>query len=80
MSEIASVGAQSIFVGSWPDELVSTDGFGRIREDVRDKHGALLIGYRDPITGDDNINPPNDAILPSDSRLIYLAPEPVLPE
>ncbi|MEE2789789.1 MAG: ion transporter [Myxococcota bacterium] len=80
MSDLASVGAHSVYVGQCPIQSAGPLTFGHLRETIRAEHTALVIGYRDQETGEDTINPENDAHLPKDAALIYLAPSKVLPE
>ena len=75
-----SVGAHSVYVGQRPLKTSKVRIFGQLREKIRAENSALIIGYRDPETGADTINPDNDAPLPDNAPLIYLAPKKVLPD
>lgn len=42
------------------------------------ERGALLVGLRDPDSGSDRLNPPDDQPVAPGARLIYLAKRPML--
>ena len=44
------------------------------------KHGAMLVGVRDPETGQQQLNPPEELEVSGAMQLIYLAERAVLPE
>ncbi len=75
LSLIASAGRSSLYVGARPDGVGGT--FGEVRRQVKERAGALVIGIRDG-GGVDRLNPPDDAPVPADAQLIYLAEEAVL--
>lgn len=76
MSRVASSGAHSLFVAHYENG----DGgrFGEIAARVKQRSGALVIGVRDPRTGEDTLNPPDDYEVGDGVELIYLAESPVL--
>ena len=79
MSDFASAGAHSLYVGSLPDDTPTDRRFEALQVQLKQTTGALMIGYRDTHTRADSINPPNDSIVPADAQIIYLALEAVLP-
>ena len=79
MSRVASSGANSVFIGRVPDLDPFPRTFGDLRRVVKHDSGALLIGVRDPATGEDQLNPPDKLAVDGDIRLIYLAPSQSLP-
>lgn len=78
VSELASVGAHSLYVGRRPPEIDAAD-FGALARRLKTDYGVLLIGVRDPATGRDAINPPDDLAIGPKTRLVYLAEHPALP-
>ncbi len=79
MSEFASVGEHSLYIGGQPDGLSAGATFGALRDHVKETSGALVIGVRDLSSGQDQINPPTDLVVPTEAAVVYLAPEQVLP-
>ena len=79
MSRVASSGANSVFIGRVPELDPSPRTFGDLRRAVKHDSGALLIGVRDPVTGEDQLNPPDTLAVDGDFRLIYLARSASLP-
>jgi voltage-gated potassium channel len=79
MSRFAGAGDNSLYVGHCRDEGLDDRPFSELAQHVKSSTGALVLGIRDPETGDDQINPPDDLIIAADTPLLYLAKEPVLP-
>ena len=52
--------------------------FDRLSAELRSTTGCLVIGYRDPETGVEQVNPPGGALVTPDMELLYLSPEPRL--
>lgn len=77
--EVATSGAQSIFVGRLPSDDWSGLAFDELVRNAKAELGALVIGLRDPASGADRLNPPGDQIVDRGSQLIYLAERAVLP-
>ncbi len=79
LSRLAAPHAQSVFVGAPPPGVSLPSTFATAAREVKGRTGAMVIGYRDPDTGRDVINPPGDHELAAGSQLIYLASSAVLP-
>jgi voltage-gated potassium channel len=79
MSTVAAAGSQSLYVGAWmtPPEGVAPVAFEDWQHCVKAATGALVIGVRDS-AGHDQLNPPATMVVQPGTRLIYLAPGPVL--
>lgn len=78
-SQVVASGAASFYVGRLPEELdVEGLTFGALSEHMRHNTEALVIGVRDPATGAQRINPPDDAPVSPDEEVVYLADEPIL--
>jgi len=82
VSRVAAAGAHSIWVGRLPTD----DGeewprtFGELSRELKRRRSVLLLGLRDEDTGEDMINPADDALVAPDLCLVYLAERPVLPD
>lgn len=79
MSRVASSGAHSLFVGHVPEEIPTPIPFGRLAHQLKEEQKVLLLGVRDPRTGRDRMNPPDEMPVREDALLIYLAEEERLP-
>ncbi len=79
MSQVASAGAHSVYMGQAPEGLPLPAPFGELSRAVKQQTGALLIGLRDPGTQKDRLNPADDVPVTAQEQLIYLAEGPVLP-
>lgn len=75
MSDIVSVSAHNLYVGSRP-EGVPAGTFGEVSRAVRKQTGALVLGAR--IKGQDLINPRDGTFIPADAQLLYVADRRVL--
>jgi voltage-gated potassium channel len=71
-------GHQNLYVGRLPSGIDVPMSFERLGEELRDSVGCLLIGYRDPATGREQINPPADAQVEPNMEVLYLSSEPRL--
>lgn len=78
VSELASVGAHSLYVGRRPAD-VDEKSFAEVARRLKHDYGVLLIGVRDRVTGRDAINPPDDLVVDRKTLLVYLAESPDLP-
>ena len=78
MSEVAASGASSFYVGAQPAGISEGATFGTLSEAVRRSTRALVIGMRDPATGEQHINPPDDMLVPEGAEVVYLAESPLL--
>ncbi|MCB9780628.1 MAG: ion transporter [Alphaproteobacteria bacterium] len=82
MSEVASSGAQSLFVGAWTPADPAAPfpaTFGSAQRAIRQQSGALVIGIRHD-DGTDRLNPPLEQPVKPDTRFVYLAESPCLGE
>ncbi|MCB1054461.1 MAG: ion transporter [Acidobacteria bacterium] len=80
LGRVALAGAHSIFVGRLPEDLAAPTPFGELARQLKERFAVLLIGVRDPASGDDELNPPDPRLVAADAQLIYLAQGPVLPQ
>jgi voltage-gated potassium channel len=80
MSQVATIGAHSIFVASLPTDIPVPTSFGDVVQRVKQSSGALVIGLRNPETGDHIVNPADTTEIDRNSQVIYLAEGPVLQE
>ena len=84
VSRVAAAGAHSIWVGKLPREEEGAEPwprtFGELSRALKKRKAVLLLGLRDEQTGEDMINPADDALVSPDLCLVYLAAKPVLPE
>jgi len=79
-SQVVASGAASFYVGKQPPGLGEGLTFAELSDAVRaGGRRALVIGLRDPATGEQHINPPDDTPVPPDAEVVYLAEEPLLP-
>lgn len=79
MSRVAAAGAHNLYVGVLPDTLPSPISFGEALRHFRAGGQAMLIGVRDPKTGRETLNPPDDLVLDGALHLVYIAKAVVLP-
>lgn len=78
MSSVVSAGAHSLYIGANPrDEACS---FATLASDLRQSHGVIILGVRDPQSGESSINPPDDLVVQPDHNVVYLAQTPCLGE
>ena len=75
-SQVVASGAASFYVGPIPEEAPRT--FGGLCSHVREHAQALCLGWRDPKSGHQTINPPDDTPVPDGVEVVYLAEEPRL--
>jgi len=76
MSEVASTGAISLYVGDRPADLNLPMTFGQLRRGIKETTGALLIGLRG--ADGDQINPDDTLQVEASHQALYLAEAPVL--
>lgn len=77
-SRVVASGAASFYVGKIPDALSPPVTFGELSRHVREHTAALVIGLRDPKSGQQRINPPDDAPVKPGMEVVYLAEAPRL--
>ena len=71
-------GHQNLYVGLLPEDIDAPATFDQLSRDVRASTGCLVIGFRDPETGEEQVNPASDELVPPGVELLYLGPEPRL--
>ena len=71
-------GNQNLYVGRLPSHIDQPMSFDRLSQEIRASSGCLVIGYRDPETGREEVNPPGGARVEPDMEVLYLSPEPRL--
>lgn len=71
-------GNQNLYVGYPPRKIDIAMSFDQLSAELRSSTGCLVIGYRDPQSGEEQVNPPGDALVTPDMELLYLSPEPRL--
>jgi voltage-gated potassium channel len=76
---LATTGANSLFVGRLPEDVAEAFEFGALSGRLRVERRALLLGVRNPDSGEDLVNPPDDHLVTPRDLLIYLAEAEVLP-
>lgn len=75
VSGVALAGRQNVYVGQAPlAELALPAPFADVAAALKAARGALLLGYREPRTGREVINPPVHIEVPKGAELVYLAP------
>ncbi len=78
MSQVVASGAASFYVGAQPPGLGDDATFGELSRAVRGATEALVVGMRDPETGEQHINPSDDTPVPRGAEVVYLAEGPLL--
>ncbi len=78
LSQVVSVEANSLYVGECPEGERAT--FAEVSRHIKQRAGGLLVGVRDPHTGEDILNPPDDLFVAPPLQLIYLAESACLKE
>ena len=77
-SRLVFDGHQNLYVGNIPAELGAPMSFDRLSRELRASTGCLVIGFRDPESGSEKVNPPADAVVGPDMEVLYLSPDPKL--
>ncbi|MFW2387991.1 MAG: ion transporter [Polyangiales bacterium] len=77
-SRMVFAGNQNLYVGRMPEGILAPASFDSVSEHVRAANGCMVIGFRDPETGREQVNPDSDALVMPGMELLYLAPEPSL--
>jgi voltage-gated potassium channel len=79
LSQVAAARAHNVYLGRVPDANPLPSSFGEIAAAIKRDTGCLVIGTREPSTGEDLINPPGNHRVGPSTLLIYLAATPTLP-
>lgn len=77
-SQVVATGAASFYVGRLPGELHDDLTFGELSHTLLESHDALVVGLRDPETGEQLINPPRTTKVAPGAQVVYLANAPTL--
>jgi voltage-gated potassium channel len=78
MSRVLISGSHNVYIGQIPGEPKEPVNFGDLLNELGlSKRGGLIVGLRTP-SGDEVINPPKSFKVEPGTRLLYLAPEPLL--
>jgi voltage-gated potassium channel Kch len=77
-SRLVFGGHQNLYVGLLPEGIEAPARFDQLSKQVRASTGCLVIGFRDPETGEEQVNPGSEELVMPGVELLYLAPEPRL--
>lgn len=77
-SRVVFAGNQNLYVGAIPDEVSAPASFDAVSEQIRETTGCLVIGVRDPATGEERVNPSKDELVTPGMEVLYLASDPRL--
>ncbi len=75
MGRMAASRAHSLFVSEVPRDFELPATFGSVAAHLKSMYGALAIGLRRPGDTEDLLNPSDDLLVPSGTRVVYLADE-----
>lgn len=78
MSRVVSAGRHSVYVARLPQELGDEPRFGDLAAHIETAFPALVLGVRDPATGESLLDPPKDLRVSKGSHVVYLATSAVL--
>ncbi len=71
-------GNQNLYVGRPPEDAPLPARFDELSGRIRAATGCLVIGMRDPSTGAEQVNPPEEEVVVPGMELLYIAREPRL--
>lgn len=71
-------GHQNLYVGYPPEDIETPIAFDELSRRLRSARNCMVIGFRDPESGEERVNPPGDALVLPDMELLYLSREPQL--
>jgi len=77
-SRVVFAGHQNLYVGALPENVTAPAAFDELSRKIRVATGCLVIGVRDPTTGQERLNPPRDELVAPGMEVLYLATEPRL--
>lgn len=77
-SRLVFGGNQNLYVGKLPDRIDGPTPFDQVGRSIRESTGCMVIGIRDPESGQEQVNPRGDVMIMPGMELLYLAPEPRL--
>lgn len=71
-------GHQNLYVGSLPEYIDSPRTFDELSAEIRATSGCLVIGFRDPVSGKEQVNPKGNVLVEPNMEVLYLSPDPML--
>ena len=77
-SRMVFTGHQNLYVGRIPESLEAPSTFDNMSEQIRASTGCLVIGVRNPETGEERVNPSGDELVKPGMEILYLSSEPRL--
>jgi len=77
-SRVVFAGQQNLYVGALPEDVTAPAAFDELSGKICAATGCLVIGVRDPTTGQERVNPPRDELVAPGMEVLYLATEPRL--
>ena len=77
-SRVVFAGHQNLYVGSLPKGVRAPAAFDELSREIRAATGCLVVGVRDPMTGQEVVNPAKDELVTPGMEVLYLATEPLL--
>ncbi len=77
-SRLVFAGHQNLYVGAMPKAITAPATFDDISRHIREQTGCMVIGVRDPRTGQEHVNPPKEEMIVPGMELLYLSSKPDL--
>jgi len=77
-SRLVFAGQQNLYVGPLPEDVTAPTAFDELSRRIRAATGCLVLGVRDPTTGQQRVNPPRGELVAPGMEVLYLATEPRL--
>ncbi len=77
-SRMVFAGNQNLYVGPVPADVVAPATFDQVSRHVRAATGCLVIGVRNPDSGQEEINPGGELMVMPGMELVYLSSKPRL--
>ncbi len=77
-SNLVFAGEQNLYVSKVPATIEMPLRFDELCQTVRDQTGVLVIGIRNPDTGQEKVNPPKEELVLHTMQVLYLADGPHL--
>ena len=73
LGELVALGDYNLYVGRVPEALTLPAPFPEVAAAVKALHGAMVIGIRDPDSGQELLNPADDTPVQANTQLVYIA-------
>lgn len=77
-SHMVFAGMQNLYTCPVPASVNTPQSFDDVSSQVRRENGVLVIGVRDPITGEEKVNPAANEPVQASMQLLYLSDQPKL--